>query len=83
MCTKGVNAGQLKLMIAQANDSLALTQQWLEQIHHMAGHADLDETGAEIAQASALLNEARTRLEGAAAAAEGQPVDSGVQVELV
>ena len=41
MCQKGVNTDQMKLMIGQADDALAMAQQWLEQIHHLADHADL------------------------------------------
>jgi len=66
MCQKGVNTDQMKLMIGQVDDSLAMAQQWLEQIHHLADHADLTRPSASVAQASVLLGEARAKLDAAA-----------------
>ncbi len=50
-------------MIAQVDDSLAMAQQWLEQIHHLADHAEEREGSALVAQASVLLGEARAKLQ--------------------
>lgn len=50
-------------MIAQVDDSLAMTQQWLEQVHHLADHAEERESSALVAQASVLLGEARAKLQ--------------------
>jgi hypothetical protein len=83
MCQNGVNTDQMKMMIAQANDSLAMAQRWLEQIHHLADHADLAHPSAEIAQASVLLGEARAKLENASDEMEGHSHDHGVSVEVV
>ena len=82
MCQKGVNTDQMKLMIGQANDALSMAQQWLEQIHHLADHADLASPSASVAQASVLLGEARSRLGAAVNALDGEE-SSGASVELV
>ncbi len=65
MCEKGVNTDQMRLMLAQVDDSLAMSQQWLEQIHHLADHADMRDSSALVAQSSVLLGEARAKLEQA------------------
>ena len=58
MCENGVNTDQMGLMIGQVSGSLSISQQSLEQIHHLADHADLHGPGAAIAQANVLLGEA-------------------------
>lgn len=83
MCQKGVNTDQMKLMIGQANDALAMAQQWLEQIHHLADHGGLERPSTEIAQASVLLGEARAKLEGATDLIDGQVGGPDARVELV
>lgn len=83
MCQKGVNTDQMRLMIAQANDSLALSQQWLEQIHHLADHAGLVQPSTEVAQASVLLGEARAKLDVAVDVLEGEQGGPDASVELV
>jgi hypothetical protein len=83
MCQKGVNTDQMKLMIGQANDTLAMAQQWLEQIHHLADHGGLAEPSAHVAQASVLLGEVRGKLERAANEIDGAPSGSDASVELV
>lgn len=83
MCKTGVNPDQVKLMIGQSNDSLALAQQWLEQIHHLADHAGMLKPSAEVAQASVLLGEARAKLETAANLIEGETGGPDASVELV
>ena len=83
MCQKGVNPDQMKLMIGQADDALAMAQQWLEQIHHLADHADLAESSKQVAQASVLLGEARAKLDNAADGLDGESSSSGASVELV
>ena len=52
-------------MIAQADETVALAQKWLEQIHHLADHAGLAAESALVAQSTVLLGEARSRLESA------------------
>lgn len=83
MCQKGVNTDQMKLMIGQAGDALAMAQQWLEQIHHLADHADLTEPSTTVAQASVLLGEARAKLEIAADQLDGETGGPDASVELV
>lgn len=83
MCQKGVNTDQMRLMIGQADDALAMAQQWLEQIHHLADHADLTLPSASVAQASVLLGEARGKLDSAANQLEGDSGAPDASVELV
>jgi len=83
MCQKGVNTDQMKLMIGQADDALAMAQQWLEQIHHLADRADLARPSASVAQASVLLGEARGRLQKAAEELSGETGGPDASVELV
>ncbi len=83
MCQKGVNTDQMRLMIGQANDALGMAQQWLEQIHHLADHADLTHPSASVAQASVLLGEARSKLERAADELVGETGGPDASVELV
>ena len=83
MCQKGVNTDQMKLMIGQANDALALSQQWLEQIHHLADQAGLSRPSAEVAQASVLLGQARAKLEDAVDLIDGASTGPDATVELL
>ncbi|NTU71786.1 MAG: hypothetical protein HGB10_08215 [Coriobacteriia bacterium] len=83
MCEQGVNVGQLKLAIGQSDDSLAMVQQWLEQLHHLADHGKRPEVSKALAQASVLLGESRAKLDDAIAELEGTPRDGGTTVELV
>ncbi|MBA4370890.1 MAG: hypothetical protein C0418_04855, partial [Coriobacteriaceae bacterium] len=82
MCEKGVNLDQLKLSIGQADDSAAVVQHMLEQLHHLADHGGQSTASAHIAQAGVLLGEARGRLERAIGDLEGG-ADSGVSVERI
>lgn len=65
MCEGGVNDGQMALAVAMVNDSLALAQQHLEQLHHLADHAGRVEVSAELAQVTVMLGEAREKLDTA------------------
>ncbi|MDZ4180595.1 MAG: hypothetical protein U1E29_15425 [Coriobacteriia bacterium] len=82
MCEKGVNTDQMRLMVAQVDDSLAMAQQWLEQIHHLADHASLHDGSVAVAQATVLLGETRAKLETAMNSFSVQS-DDGVTVERV
>lgn len=82
MCKQGINIGQMKLAIGQSDDALALVQQWLEQLHHLADHGHQPEASTDLAQASVLLGEARAKLETAIDALEGGD-GPDVRVELV
>jgi len=83
MCEKGVNKDQMKLMVAQVDDSLAMAQQWLEQIHHLADHGGMHAESVNVAQATVLLGEARGKLENAIEGLEGTSTGEGVTVELI
>ena len=83
MCEQGVNVGQLKLAIGQSDDAVAVVQQWLEQLHHLADRGKQTGASADLAQAGVLLGEARGRLEVAIAALEGRTSSPDVTVELV
>ncbi len=63
ICETGIHVGQMKLMIAHADETLALAQKWLEQIHHLADHGDFTDSSTAVAQATVLLGEARAKLE--------------------
>lgn len=82
MCEQGINIGQMKLAVGQADDAMALVQQWLEQLHHLADHGHQHDASADLAQASVLLGEARARLEAAVDALDGGS-GKDVSVELV
>lgn len=83
MCQSGVNNNQLKTMITMASDSVSLTQEWVKEIHHLAGHAGL-ETEGDIAQAQKLLGQVRLLLLNAENSVEDTPHSHGdVHVELV
>ena len=83
MCENSVNVPQLKISVGQVDDAVALSQQWLEQLHHLADHGKKPEASVELAQAGVLLGEARARLEAAVDALEGRSTSSDVTVELV
>ncbi len=63
ICETGIHVGQMKIMIAHADETLALAQKWLEQIHHLADHGDFKASSTAVAQATVLLGEARAKLE--------------------
>lgn len=82
MCEHGINVDQLKLAIGQSDDAIAMVQQWLEQLHHLADHGHQHDASAALAQAGVLLGEARAKLEKTGNALEN-PGESDVKVELV
>lgn len=69
-------------MIAQADETVALAQGWLEQLHHLADHGGLTEASTSVAQATVLLGEARAKMTAAIGASDSPPDDS-VRVERV
>jgi len=79
MCEKGLNTEQLRMMIGQADNSLAISQQWLEQLHHLADHASIHDASTYLAQATVLLGETRAKLEEALDSVEG---NSGSSVDI-
>ena len=82
MCEHGINLEQMKLAVGQADDAVALVQQWLEQLHHLADHGHQHSASADLAQAGVLLGEARAKLDAAIESMEGAD-ESDVRVELV
>jgi hypothetical protein len=83
MCENSVNIPQLKLSIGQIDDAVALSQQSLEQLHHLADDGKKPEASTELAQASVLLGEARAHLQRAISELEGRSFADDVTVELV
>ncbi len=83
MCEHGINIDQMKLAIGQSDDALAMVQQWLEQLHHLADHGKRADASAAIAQANVLLGEARGKLEAAINDLEGRSAEDSTTVELV
>ncbi|GAB4286687.1 MAG: hypothetical protein Kow0067_10760 [Coriobacteriia bacterium] len=81
MCEGGINTGQMKFAIAMVNDSLALAQQWLEQLHHLADQGHRPVSSAELAQVTVMLGEAREKLESAAGQLD--VMDDGISIERV
>jgi len=79
MCEGGINDGQMRLAVGMVNDSLALAQQWLEQLHHLADHAHRTGTSAELAQVTVMLGEAREKLDAAADALAADADDVTVE----
>ena len=83
MCEHGINLDQMKLAIGQSDDALAMVQQWLEQLHHLADHGKRPEASAALAQANVLLGEARGKLDAAIGDLEGRSAEDSTTVELV
>lgn len=81
MCEGGVNVPQMRFSIGQVNETLALAQEWAEQLHHLADHAHQLEASTQLAQVTVMLGEAREKLEEAS---DGLGDESGdVTVERV
>ena len=83
MCEQGVNVGQLKLAIGQSDDAVAVVQQWLEQLHHLADHGKRADVSKSLAQAGVLLGEARGKFDEAIRDLEDKPKIDDTTVELV
>lgn len=81
MCEGGINTGRMKHAMAMADDQLALVQQWLEQLHHMADHGNRPVASAELAQVTVMLGQAREKIENAVKSLDAP--DSDITVELV
>ena len=81
MCESGINTGQMKMAVAMINDSLALSQQHLEQLHHLADQGRRSATSAELAQVTVMLGEAREKLDSAVA--NLSIADDDVTIELL
>jgi hypothetical protein len=82
VCENSVNIPQLRVSVGQVDDAVALAQQWLEQLHHLADHGKQHDASVDLAQANVLLGEARAKLSDAIDSLEGN-ASSDVTVELV
>ncbi len=82
MCEHGINTDQMKLAIGQSDDALAMVQQWMEQLHHLADHGKRPATSTSLAQVTVLLGEARAKLESAIDGLDSDSTDN-VTVELL
>ena len=83
MCENSVNVPQLRISIGQVDDAVALAQQWLEQLHHLADHGKRHDASVELAQANVLLGEVRGKIEDALNALDDHRAGDDVTVELV
>jgi hypothetical protein len=79
MCEGGINAPQMRFSIKQVNESLALAQEWSEQLHHLADHGHRAQASRELAQVSVMLGEAREKLEAAAESLDEGSADVTVE----
>jgi hypothetical protein len=83
VCENSVNVAQLRLSVKQTEQVVGLAQEWLEELHHLADHGKKHDVSVELAQATVLLGEVRSKLERALNALDSADGESGVTVELV
>lgn len=81
MC--GVNKGQFRYSVRQVDDTLALAQEWLEELHKLADNGGMSDASLELAQVTVLLGEARAKLERAAGGETAANAGDGVTIEAV
>lgn len=84
MCTNGVNDGQLKTMIEQMDDQVALNRRWVHKMYHSATDAEYKATAEILKEVQGLMDEARALLTDAQDAVDKDAAStSGVTVNLV
>lgn len=84
MCTNGVNDGQLKTMIEQMDDQVALNRRWVHKMYHSADDAEYAVTAQILKEVQGLMDEARALLTDAQDAVDKDASStSGVTVNLV
>lgn len=83
MCENNVNVPQLAKSVVQTEEALGMAQEWLEDLHHLADHGKQHDASVELAQATVLIGEARTKLERAIDALGGDGGAHEVTVELL
>ena len=83
MCESGINIPQMRISIGQVDDAVAMTQQWLEQLHHLCDHGKKHDASVELAQANVQLGEVRAKLDAALEALEDGAPSPDVTVEVV
>ena len=81
MCEGGINTGQLKFSIEQADETVALGRRWVHRIYHQADDRGRTDVAAHLKEAQALLDEARKHIASALDASD-TPHDDGVTIEL-
>ena len=82
MCQNGVNPDQLTTMVKMADDTIGLTRNWVHEIEHLAGHAQL-KTTPQLGEAYRKLGEARRLLAQASDELESGVEAPGVEVALI
>lgn len=84
MCTNGVNAGQLELMIEQIDDHIKLERRWAHNLAHTAEDAGFSTVSEKLHAAQAMLDDVRAMLDEAKDAIEDDAERAGgVTVSLV
>ena len=84
MCTNGINAGQVNMLIDQLDDQIALNRKWAHKIYHLLDDNSCSETAAQMKQAQGFLDEARAAITEARSQLEADlQKSSGVEVKLV
>ncbi|MDR0515398.1 MAG: hypothetical protein LBG81_09640 [Coriobacteriaceae bacterium] len=84
MCTNGVNANQLKMMLEQLDDQAALNRRWTHKLYHTAEDAGLEATSVILKEIQGLFDEVRALLADAQDAVDKDSSNaSGITVELV
>jgi len=73
---------QLTTMVRMVDDSLGMIRNWVHEIEHLAGHADLNST-AELDEAYRKLGEARQLISKATYELENHADEPSFEVELV
>jgi hypothetical protein len=83
VCESGINIPQMRISIGQVDDAVAMTQQWLEQLHHLCDHGKKHASSVDLAQANVMLGEVRAKLDAALAGLEDAAPSPDVTVELL
>lgn len=84
MCTNGVNTDQLESMIDMADDYVAVGFRWIHKMAHMAEDGGFGSASVKLHEVQALLADARALLDEAKLHLEEKPVfASGISVRRV
>lgn len=84
MCTNGVNTSQLKMMLEQMDDQVALNRRWVHKLYHTVDEAGYNKTASTLKEIQSLLDDARALLTDAQDEVDKESADgSNVTVELV
>ena len=83
MCEHGINIEQMKLAVGQADDAIALAQQWLEQLHHLADHGHQPARAARTSRRPACCSARRAPSSTPRSTRSRAAGETDVSVELV